>query len=550
MDQTSGEDTDISESDLDEYTEVYYEELKNGNRIVKVSEETFTCPYCQSKKKRHYQYKELLQHASGVGESGKRGAKVKAEHLALAQYLEKDVAAEGGDVPANYDNDEKYVWPWIGIVVNIPTKLANNGKYVGESGSKLRDDLKKRGFNPIQVQTVWTSSGHLGTALVKFDKDWCGFSDAIRFEKVYEADHHGKREWYANSYDMKSGHYAWVAREDDYNLDNKVGNELRKIGDLKTISQIMEEAARKQDKLVNNLTNIIEEKSQHLYEMEMKYSASTITLNNLMEEKDRLQRVFDEEIKKVQLKERDMLLRILNDHKQVKSNLEAERRKLELREKELEKREAENESERKKLAEEIEKNAIKNSLQLAAVEQEKADENVLKLVEDHQRQKEDFHRTILQQEENLGKKQALELEVEQLRGTVNVMRHMGGDNAEGIKIMEATLTKLKEKEEELENCEDMYQALITAHFKSNEEQQKARKVLIDHFKDITSSTHIGVKRMGELDSKPFFEAMKRKYKGEEAERKAVEICSLWEEHLKDPAWHPFKVIEVGGEHKV
>lgn len=69
-------------------------------------------------------------------------------------------------------------------------------------------------------------------------------------------------------------------------------------------------------------------------------------------------------------------------------------------------------------------------------------------------------------------------------------------------------------------------------------------------KEISSRALIGVKRMGELDSKPFFEAMKKKYNEEEAEDKASELCSLWEEYLKDPDWHPFKVTVVEGKAKV
>ena len=56
--------------------------------------------------------------------------------------------------------------------------------------------------------------------------------------------------------------------------------------------------------------------------------------------------------------------------------------------------------------------------------------------------------------------------------------------------------------------------------------------------------------MGELDSKPFHEAMKRKYNEEEAEDRASELCSLWEEYLKDPDWHPLKVIKVDENHQV
>lgn len=61
---------------------------------------------------------------------------------------------------------------------------------------------------------------------------------------------------------------------------------------------------------------------------------------------------------------------------------------------------------------------------------------------------------------------------------------------------------------------------------------------------------VGVKRMGELDNRPFYEAAKRKYNAVEAEVTAVEICSLWEEYLRDSNWHPFKVILVDGEAQV
>ncbi|KAF9595170.1 hypothetical protein IFM89_037599 [Coptis chinensis] len=63
-------------------------------------------------------------------------------------------------------------------------------------------------------------------------------------------------------------------------------------------------------------------------------------------------------------------------------------------------------------------------------------------------------------------------------------------------------------------------------------------------KDNSSRALIGVKRMGELDSKPFQESCKRKYSADEADEKALVLCSQWEEYLKDPDWHPFKIIQV------
>lgn len=49
--------------------------------------------------------------------------------------------------------------------------------------------------------------------------------------------------------------------------------------------------------------------------------------------------------------------------------------------------------------------------------------------------------------------------------------------------------------------------------------------------------------MGELDEKAFKEACKQRYSPAEADIKAVELCSLWQEKLKNPEWHPFQIVE-------
>jgi hypothetical protein len=69
-------------------------------------------------------------------------------------------------------------------------------------------------------------------------------------------------------------------------------------------------------------------------------------------------------------------------------------------------------------------------------------------------------------------------------------------------------------------------------------------------KELPKNSHLGVKRMGELENKPFYDAMKRKYNESEAEDMASELCSLWEEFLRDPNWHPFKVITTNGQSQV
>ncbi|BAF12515.2 Os03g0596400 [Oryza sativa Japonica Group] len=58
---------------------------------------------------------------------------------------------------------------------------------------------------------------------------------------------------------------------------------------------------------------------------------------------------------------------------------------------------------------------------------------------------------------------------------------------------------------------------------------------------------IGVKRMGELDQKAFYNACKNKMPNNKM--KLALVCSKWEDEITKPEWHPFKVIETAGQTK-
>ncbi|GAB2288730.1 hypothetical protein Dimus_023047 [Dionaea muscipula] len=562
------EETDISDSEIEEYQVKVYEKLKKGDQKLKVSDEKYICPYCSKKKKKNHEYlfKDLLLHASGIaiGNSKNRRPREKANHRGLAkflkdveqgqEFLQDDLRAQAAPAleaspPSDRDRDELFVWPWTGIVVNIPTVL-KDGRYVGESGSRLRDEFRARGYNPKRVHPLWSFKGHSGTAVVEFNKEWLGLSNALAFEKAYDLENHGKKHWLSSD-TQKFGLYAWVARADDYNSQGIIGDHLRKIADLRTIADMIAEDDRKADKLVSSLSNVLEDKNKSLREIESQFSETSMSLNLLMGERDKLYQAYNEEIKKIQLNAREHFQKMFNDHEKLKSQVESEKRELELRGQELEKREARNENERKTLMEDIEKNALKNSsLHHAAIVQQQADENVLKLAEEQKKQKEDLHKRIMQLQNELEAKQALELEIEQLRGAVNVMKHVADEgDMEVMEKVDKMLNDLREKEGEREDVEALNQTLIVKERRSNEELQEARKELINGMKDMSNRAPISVKRMGELDTVPFHDACKRKYRGELADDKAVEICSLWEEYLRDPEWHPFKMIKLEGEEK-
>lgn len=545
-----------------DYENNLYKKLKSGKLEVRVSYRTFLCPYCP--KQKVGLYIDILQHASGVGNScsKKRSLTEKASHRALAKYLRKDLADYASatvskrsklalassltptDVPLAYDDRfEKLVWPWKGILVNIPTKMGRDGLcFTGESGPELKDELIRRGFNPIRVRTVWDCFGHSGTGIVEFNRDWNGLNDALLFKKAYQEDGHGKKDWLSGGTD--SSLYAWLANADDYYRANYIGEYLRKMGDLKSVSRFAEEEARKDRKLVQRLNLISENIQNQLRKLEEKFSKTSITLKYETEEKDKILHGYSQDLTGRQQRSTDHFNRIFADHEKQKAQLETQMKELQIRESVLEKRDAENETQRKIVAKELEQSASKYSyVQLVAVEQQKTREKVKRMAVDHKMQKERLRERILALERQLDQKQDLELEVENLKRELSVMRHMefnGG--TEIVNKVETFLRDLSEKEGELAHVNKFNQDLVVRERETNDELQEARRALISNLRDMRS--HIGVRRMGELDTKPFMEAMRRKYCQEDLEDWAVEIIQLWEEYLKDPDWHPFKRIKL------
>jgi hypothetical protein len=96
-----------------------------------------------------------------------------------------------------------------------------------------------------------------------------------------------------------------------------------------------------------------------------------------------------------------------------------------------------------------------------------------------QREKEKLHKKIFDLEKKLDAKQALELEIECMKNSLQIMKHMGEDEDLDVKKkMDTVREELKDKEEELDGLEQLNQALIIKERKTNDELQDARKELI------------------------------------------------------------------------
>ncbi|CAA3023375.1 INVOLVED IN DE NOVO 2-like [Olea europaea subsp. europaea] len=276
MSYSSEDETDISESELDDYVDRCYEQLKNAPKKVQYSDELFRCPYCPGKKKLVYPFKDLFQHASDVGSrSMNREIKDKGKHLGLVRYLKKDIGGE--DIPLEFAGlaielprdsavNDLFVWPWMGILANVDVEC-RDGVYLDVSSSRLRNDLASKGFNPVRVRLL-REKNQCRYAIVEFKKDWSGFYNAMMFENNFEADHHGKKEFHIAPYLDDNKLYGWVARNEDFKSEGVFGDFLRKNGDLMSVADVESQEIRKTGQLISNLTNTVDVLKARLDEIE------------------------------------------------------------------------------------------------------------------------------------------------------------------------------------------------------------------------------------------------------------------------------------------
>ncbi|XP_057471822.1 factor of DNA methylation 5-like isoform X2 [Actinidia eriantha] len=108
--------------------------------------------------------------------------------------------------------------------------------------------------------------------------------------------------------------------------------------------------------------------------------------------------------------------------------------------------------------------------------------------------------------------------------------------------------ELEEKTEEMLCMENLFQTLIYKERMCNDELQDARKEALRSLQDMLSDrTTLKIKRMGEVDRKPFQEMCLLKcFGGGDWDEMSAKLCSSWEENVKNPHWQPFKNIIIEG----
>jgi cell shape-determining protein MreC len=95
-----------------------------------------------------------------------------------------------------------------------------------------------------------------------------------------------------------------------------------------------------------------------------------------------------------------------------------------------------------------------------------------------QKEKEAALNKILMLEEQLDEKQKLELDIEQLRGKLEVVKHMEGEGIDVKKRTEELTKQLDERMDAMEHMDELNQTLIIKERMTNDELQDAKKELI------------------------------------------------------------------------
>lgn len=188
------------------------------------------------------------------------------------------------DQPHQRRDGEQFVWPWTGVLVNVPTEW-KNGRRVGENGWVLRDQFLQ--FRPIKVNPLWDKHGsHTGSAIVQFAKDMSGFTDANDFENYFEAQGCGKSQWKRQKYGQDM--FGWLARAEDYRSHSPIGAWLRRYRDLKTVADCKNEEERKNDLLEASLIRQAEVMDLQVQEHTCNYDETSKLLAKVKEDMEKL----------------------------------------------------------------------------------------------------------------------------------------------------------------------------------------------------------------------------------------------------------------------
>ncbi|KAH1210110.1 Factor of DNA methylation 1 [Glycine max] len=381
-------------------------------------------------------------------------------------------------------SDERYVWPWTGIVANIFGKPKHEPVEC-DSMYWLR---KFEQYKPEEAYVLHCAEDPTGYVVLEFGTEWTGFSQMMKLDTDFLVDHHGKKDYYeSRKMGYSSGLFGWCAQAEDYNSEGLVGNFLRQKAELKTTSMVAQESLNEKTETLDHLYGEIGSVNKKISEMESKYIEDYMSLDKMMKEiekkRDLLHQTRAEATEK-QMKARSDVLSLLEKHQMEKKAVSDALLKLE-----------------KEMG-----NEQKLNLEIAELEEQL---KVLKCVNleeaDH---------------ENKRKIEIEEIE-EKLEDMIFDMSVKDDEN-------QALKKKVQEAKIELEDA-----------------RQQIIKELPQFLKGVTK---IQIKKIGEVSARSFKKVCMNRYKNnKKASSESVKLCAKWQKEILDSTWHPFKIVDVEGK---
>ena len=172
----------------------------------------------------------------------------------------------------------------MGIIVNIVCEPRDTKTFYCSEYQLKRFDK----FKPLGVHSFSDEDDLNAQVVVEFNNDWNGFMNATEFEKSFETKHCNKRDWSAQKTHLGSNTYGWHACADDYDAEGPIGDFLRNKGQLRTVFDIVQEAAHTRNYVLENLANKIDITIETLNELHNQYNEKTMSLSRMLVEKDKL----------------------------------------------------------------------------------------------------------------------------------------------------------------------------------------------------------------------------------------------------------------------
>ncbi|KAG4957356.1 hypothetical protein JHK85_043736 [Glycine max] len=484
-------------------------------------------------------------------------------------------------------SDERYVWPWTGIVANIFGKPKHEPVEC-DSMYWLR---KFEQYKPEEAYVLHCAEDPTGYVVLEFGTEWTGFSQMMKLDTDFLVDHHGKKDYYeSRKMGYLSGLFGWCAQAEDYNSEGLVGNFLRQKAELKTTSMVAQESLNEKTETLDHLYGEIGSVNKKISETESKYIEDYMSLDKMMKEiekkRDLLHQTRAEDdhvncapvLKSIVMRGREITYKAMEKNKKLQQEIDTMNDELDRWCQQLIEQEKSTIQQRRKFEEE--KKSQMESLILATEKQMKARSDVLSLLEKHQMEKKAVSDALLKLEKEMGNEQKLNLEIAELEEQLKVLKCVNLEEADHENKRKIEIEEIEEKLEDMifdmSVKDDENQALKKKVQEAKIELEDARQQIIKLLavgtvlsqlmfsvqkliecicltiqelpQFLKGVTKIQIKKIGEVSARSFKKVCMNRYKNnKKASSESVKLCAKWQKEILDSTWHPFKIVDVEGK---